>query len=99
MDHAETCCDSPVNGFGAIALSSMLADEGLLAGETNPMFPRAGHHTARAKNVIQVFLSGGVSHVDTFDPKPMLAKYHGKMLPTRNLRTENENRCCLRLAI
>ena len=39
------------------------------------------HFKPRAKRVIFLFMNGGVSHVDTFDPKPMLEKYHGKPMP------------------
>ena len=48
------------------------------------------HFAPRAKRVIHIFLNGGPSHVDTFDPKPMLSKYHGRELPTPNLLTERE---------
>jgi hypothetical protein len=46
------------------------------------------HHAPKAKHVIYLFLNGGASQVDTFDPKPMLTKYNGKPLPTSNLKTE-----------
>ena len=62
------------NGFGLVALSSLMADRtyaGLSEG-----FPT--HTAPRAKNVIFFFMAGGVSHVDTFDPKPALAIHHGK---------------------
>ena len=48
------------------------------------------HFAPRAKRVIQLFMDGGPSHVDTFDPKPLLTKHHGQMLPNPNPRTENE---------
>ena len=48
------------------------------------------HFAPRAKRVIQLFMDGGPSHVDTFDPKPLLTKHHGQMLPNLNPRTENE---------
>src|SRR3990172_11491649 len=48
------------------------------------------HFTARAKHVIHLFMNGGPSHVDTFDPKPLLTKYHGKDLPQPNLPTERK---------
>src|SRR5207248_3681650 len=51
-----------------------------------PLAPRPGHHPAKAKNLIIVFLTGGVSHVDTFDPKPRLQTDHGKAVPGRDLR-------------
>ena len=46
----------------------------------NPYAPRKPHFAPRAKSVISLFMSGGVSHVDTFDPKPALAKYAGQPL-------------------
>jgi len=45
---------------------------------TNPLAPKAGHHPAKAKAVIQIFCPGGLSHVDTWDYKPELAKRQGK---------------------
>ena len=56
----------------------------------NPMLPKASHFPGRAKHVIHFFLNGGPSHVDTFDPKPSLAKYAGQNLPIENLRTERK---------
>lgn len=64
-------------GFGALALASMLEEEAR-AGATDARPP---HFPARAKNVIFLFMHGGVSHVDTFDPKPSLRKYDGQPLP------------------
>jgi hypothetical protein len=77
-------------GFGMIALASLLADEGLLADDTqdarrktqNPLAPKPPHHEARAKRVIFLFMSGGPSHLETFDPKPELQRLHGQPLPT-----------------
>ncbi len=51
---------------------------------------RGPHFTPKAKHVIYLFLNGGPSQVDTFDPKPMLTKYHGKPAPSGNLRTERK---------
>src|SRR6186713_2911936 len=65
-------------GFGSVALAGLLADE---APAANPMAPKAPHFPARAKRVIFLFMHGGVSHVDTFDPKPKLAAMNGKPLP------------------
>ena len=50
----------------------------LLADSRDPLAPQQPHFTAKAKRVIFLFMSGGVSHVDTFDPKPALARDHGK---------------------
>jgi Protein of unknown function (DUF1501) len=73
-------------GFGMLALAALLADEGRLAAEAdttspNPLAPRAPHHPARAKRVIFLFMSGGPSHLETFDPKPELQRLHGERLP------------------
>jgi hypothetical protein len=79
-------------GMGALGLTSLLADDGLLAApatdhELNPLTAKPSHFPARAKHVIHFFLNGGPSHVDTFDPKPALQKHAGKPLP-KNLKTE-----------
>ena len=50
----------------------------LLAESADPLAPKAPHFPAKAKNVIFLFMTGGVSHVDSFDPKPELVKGHGK---------------------
>lgn len=54
------------------------------------------HFPAKAKHVIFLFLNGGPSQVDTFDPKPMLAKHHGQPMPTPNLKTERKTGSLLR---
>jgi hypothetical protein len=84
-------------GFASLGLAGMLAEGGLLvptaaAAEaySNPMAPRTPHFPGKAKHVIHLFMNGGPSHVDTFDPKPSLAKYAGQNLPTENLRTERK---------
>jgi hypothetical protein len=66
-------------GFGALALSSLLQAEGLGATANSVRKP---HHPAKAKSVIFLFMEGGPSHIDTFDPKPELEKLAGKPLPT-----------------
>jgi len=71
-------------GLGAIALASLLKDEAQAAGgktAQNPLAPRKSHFEPRAKRVIYLFMHGGPSHVDLFDPKPELAKYSGQPLP------------------
>src|SRR5579859_5063055 len=81
-------------GFGALALQSLLshtaAADNPQSAIANPQLPRVPHFRPRAKRVIHLFMNGGPSHVDTFDPKPLLAKYAGKALPTENLRTERK---------
>jgi hypothetical protein len=54
----------------------------------DPQFPKPPHFAPRAKRVIHLFMNGGPSHVDTFDPKPALQKYAGQRLPGGNLVTE-----------
>lgn len=66
-------------GLGGIALVQLLGRSELLADTTpRPEFEGGLHHRARAKRVVQLFMNGGVSHMDTFDYKPALAKHHGK---------------------
>lgn len=62
-------------GFTGMALGSMLADDGIARGEA--MIEGGAHFRPRAKSVIWIFLSGGFSHMETFDPKPALTKYAG----------------------
>src|SRR5215468_4837194 len=65
-------------GIGALGLAGVFADAGLLCAAlpkdraVNPLSPRAPHFTPRAKRIIFLFMNGGPSHVDTFDPKPAL---------------------------
>jgi hypothetical protein len=65
------------NGFGAVALSALLAEDGRADGESAGGRPVL-HHPARARSVIFLYMDGGPSQVDTFDYKPLLEKYHGK---------------------
>ena len=77
-------------GFGMLGLASLLGDETACGtGFGNPMLPRVAHFPVKAKHVIHLFMNGGPSHVDTFDPKPMLAKYSGQPLP-KTLSTERK---------
>src|SRR5262249_12578271 len=86
-----------------LGLAGLLASEGLLGSATqaapteiNPLAPKKPHFPARAKQVVHLFMNGGPSHVDTFDPKPILDKYHGKPLPNPTLRTERKTAGALR---
>ncbi len=63
------------NGFGAVALATLLADEG--RANDAPGKP-VRHHAAKAKSVIFLYMDGGPSQIDTFDYKPLLEKYDGK---------------------
>ena len=76
-------------GFALLGLNSVLADSGHHARvQVDPLAPRGSHFAPRARHIIHIFLNGGLSHVDSFDPKPLLAKHDGKPLPTPNLITE-----------
>ena len=67
-------------GFGAIALAGLMAEERRLAAATNPSTTKP-HFFGSAKSVIFLFMDGGPSHLDTFDPKPLVNEYAGKPLP------------------
>lgn len=73
-------------GMGALALFQMMEQEGRAS--VNPLEPKSPPLPAKAKHVIHLFMNGGPSHVDTFDPKPELNARHGQDLPMGNLRTE-----------
>ena len=78
-------------GVGALALGGLLAQTGVAqasGGAINPLAVKNPHFPPKAKRVIHLFMNGGPSQVDTFDPKPLLEKYIGKNLPTPNLKTE-----------
>jgi hypothetical protein len=88
-------------GFGMVGLAGVLDSAGLLgqtaqAAPVNPLAPRAPHFPAKARRVVHLFMNGGPSHVDTFDPKPMLDAYHGRPLPSSNLRTERRTGAAMR---
>ena len=75
-------------GFGALALSSLLGEDGFFrkasAASQNPLDPlgaKPPHYPGKAKSVIWVFLEGGPSHLDLFDPKPALEKLAGQPMP------------------
>ena len=82
--------------MGAVSLAALFGDASLLspsahaAENLNPLSPKASHFPGRAKRVIHIFLNGGPSHVDTFDPKPALTKYAGKVLPGEYIKTERK---------
>ncbi|MBC8165889.1 MAG: DUF1501 domain-containing protein [Bryobacteraceae bacterium] len=69
-------------GFGAVALASLLQ-----GASTDPLAPKVPHAVARAKSVIYLFMHGGVSHVDTFDPKPELTRRNGQPLSAELAKT------------
>src|SRR5215207_11663006 len=82
------------NGFGMLAFAGMVGESLEIASALaaqDPASPRRSpgegglngglQHVARAKHVIFLFMNGGLSQVDSFDPKPMLDKFHGQPLP------------------
>lgn len=76
-------------GLGLMGLRDILGDPRAAAAESPAMQSRSPHFAGTAKRVIHLFMNGGPSHVDTFDPKPLLQKYHGQPLPTTQ-RTERK---------
>ena len=73
-------------GLGSMALASLLGNSGTGAAPTgdrttNPLAPRLGHHPAKATNVIFLFMAGGPSQLELFDPKPKLQELHGQVIP------------------
>src|SRR5262249_44853291 len=85
-------------GIGTIALAGVLADDA--RGElpqapaprpvADPLAPKPPHFPAKARHVVHLFMNGGPRQADTSPPKPMLDRYHGKPIPTGNLRTERK---------
>src|SRR6266702_5276714 len=71
-------------GFGYLALTRLLAETARVAAaaDNNPLAPRPPQFPPRAKRIIFLFMPGGPSHVDTFDPKPLLARDRDKSFPT-----------------
>lgn len=84
----EMLCDAAC-GFGNLALAGLLANVDPICSTVsaqvhNPLEAKTSHFAARAKSIIFLFMHGGVSHIDTFDPKPKLAEFDGKPLPFSN---------------
>ncbi|MBU6400554.1 MAG: DUF1501 domain-containing protein, partial [Verrucomicrobia bacterium] len=79
------------SGLGGLALSTLLA-ENVFAGPSatpkpvNPLAPKPPHFPPRARNCIFIFLSGGFSHIDLFDPKPKLNELNGQPVPEAMLK-------------
>ena len=83
------------NGFGMLAFASLVGQSLSAAGldQRTPLasaLSKGLHHPARAKHVIFLFMNGGLSQVDSFDPKPMLDKFHGQPLPGGAVATERK---------
>ncbi|MCX6590208.1 MAG: DUF1501 domain-containing protein [Acidobacteria bacterium] len=80
-------------GFGTLGLTSMVAQQAAAAASTgNPLTVRAPHFAPKAKRVIFLFMHGGPSSIDTFDPKPKLAELDGKPLPFKRPLTFAEGK-------
>lgn len=80
-------------GLGAVGLGAVLQQGGWASTAKshpmgNPLDPRPSLFRPRARHIIHIYLNGGPSQVDTFDPKPALEKWAGKTLPSGNLVTE-----------
>jgi hypothetical protein len=72
---------SAANGFGALALQSLLVRDGIAKPRVNPLAAKPQHFPGKAKSVIFLFMVGAPSQIDTFDPKPLLKKHEGQKLP------------------
>jgi len=86
---ARTAC-----GFGAVAMTALLAEENRAAdlpATRDPFEARQPHFAAKAKNVIYLYMDGGPSQVDSFDPKPKLAEFNGKPFPMKMEPTQFNN--------
>jgi hypothetical protein len=83
------------NGFGALAFTALLGDSAygarLVSQPEDPLAPKPTHYQARARNVIFLFMDGGPSQVDTFDPKPRLDREHGEPIKTKVHPTQFNN--------
>ncbi len=77
-------------GFGGLALG------GLLGGNASAMTTSQPHFAPKAKRVVHLFMNGGPSQVDTFDPKPKLQEFHGKTMPLDGIKTERPTGAALR---
>ena len=88
------------NGFGMLAFASLVNESIVRAAgdflQDGTVDPRKLDHPAKAKRVIFLFMNGGLSQVDSFDPKPMLDKYHGQPLPGGAIATERRTGALMR---
>jgi hypothetical protein len=102
LSRREMLCRSG-QGFGMLGLAGVLAADGALAPQANAapatagaLAPKSSHFVGKAARVVHLFMNGGPSQVDTFDPKPLLEKYHGQQLPGTSLRTERKTGAAMR---
>ncbi len=79
------------SGFGLMALSALMSNKAYAGLASSISQPPRPHFSPRAKNVILCYMSGGVSHLDSFDPKPILNKMHGQPMPVKVERTQFNN--------
>jgi len=84
-------------GLGALSLQTLgeLPTATTTGSSISPLAARSPHFAPRARRIVHFFLNGGPSQVDTFDPKPALAKYAGQPLPGQYLRTERKTGAAL----
>jgi hypothetical protein len=83
--------------LGALGLTSLLQDDGVIAAPAKPALepavfdtlPKGAHHEPRAKAMISLFMGGGPSHMDMFDPKPLLNEWDGKLFPGGEIKFDN----------
>ena len=80
-------------GVGSLAFASMMAQEHAFAGPANPLAPKSPHIPGKAKAMIFVFMAGGPSHLETWDPKPLLNKLDGQKRPAEfgDVKYQNVN--------
>ncbi|MGN6546424.1 MAG: DUF1501 domain-containing protein [Aureliella sp.] len=79
-------------GFGSLGLMALLSKQATSAqSKGRPRLLSTLHHAPRAKRVIFLYMDGGPSQIDTFDPKPLLAKYHGQPFPMKAEPTQFDN--------
>src|SRR6266852_2166651 len=80
------CCGQAA-AAGAVGLFPRLSLAAAL-GDGHPLAPKPSHFPSKAKQLVFIFLTGGFSHLDTFDPKPRLKEMHGKPIPAFGLRPD-----------
>ncbi|HZO51214.1 MAG TPA: DUF1501 domain-containing protein, partial [Bryobacteraceae bacterium] len=78
-------------GVGSLGFASLLAQDQARAARYNPLAPKDPHFPAKAKAMIFLFQAGGPSHIETFDPKPLLNKLHGQKRPDEFGKVEYQN--------